>query len=588
MKTQKSHKSAAVTISIAVKILRDLGTDLSNSCADYLERGDHAAYLEQNPSFEGDCWRTFYRDYQACEILSKADFLTLPGVDRAKVALEKFRVSEENCRATNKRMWRLDSAGNGTPAEVLQALLLARRKIERVLGDFSWDEAVPLMAFGPGASIGLVRKKRHAWFKFGLERPTVTGECATIAEILIRMSPQWSKTAPETPGIPAGNLSIVRGSRVTTVPKNAKTDRVIAIEPLMNMFVQKGIGSVIRRRLRSVGIDLNDQTRNQELAKAGSLSGLLATIDLASASDSIALALVEWLLPDAWVSAMKMCRSKHCVLPSGEEIFLQKFSSMGNGYTFELQSLIFWAISSSVAVLKDESSRDISVYGDDIIVPRSVVADLISVLSFVGFKTNVDKSYWDGPFRESCGKHYFLGHDVTPLYIRKDVNDQERLLWLANGIRRLAHRMVGHGYGCDERLRPSYGFVCQKLDRSHVKLSIPDDYGDGGLVRDFDEARPVRHRYYDGYVVRHLQRSFATFVPSGQPALTLSLFNKEREGWPALHTMPTRFLLFSRSLHKAFSDGVVPFEVTTERYRRRIVKSVSPRWGDLGPWCSGW
>lgn len=138
------------------------------------------------------------------------------------------------------------------------------------------------------------------------------------------------------------------GNKVTTVPKNSKTDRVIAIEPLMNMYVQKGIGGAIRHSLRSVGINLNDQTSNQRLAREGSLQGKLATVDLSSASDSVSLLLVEELLPPDWVAAIKLCRSPCGVLPDGSVINYQKVSSMGNGFTFELESLIFWAACSSV------------------------------------------------------------------------------------------------------------------------------------------------------------------------------------------------------------------------------------------------
>jgi hypothetical protein len=584
MKASSRRVVVQETLSICISALRGLDTELSHRCADFLEKGDHASYLLQKPSFDVDCWRTFFRDYQAVELLSKFDGLTLPGVNREVVAIDKFLASEKNCRAVNERFQHFYSPGHGIPSELYAIYNRARVKIERILGSFSWDEAVPFMAFGPGASIGLTRKRRHPWYKFGSINPTSTGENAAIAELLIGSSPQWSKTVPVTPGIHPTNLLIVRGSRITTVPKNAKTNRVIAVEPLMNMFVQKGIGGVIRRRLKGVGIDLNDQTRNQILARKGSISGLLATIDLASASDSISRGLVEWLLPSDWVTAMKICRSSYSVLPSGEEIFLQKFSSMGNGYTFELESLIFWALSSACLESVGESSRDLSVYGDDIIVPCSVVPVLIPCLSYVGFETNVGKSFWEGPFRESCGKHYFLGHDVTPLYVRKDVGNAERKLWLANSIRRLAYRMMGLDYGCCARLRSTYDMVCRKVDRRYVKLSIPDGFGDGGLVRDFDEARPHRHRFFDGFVVQHLQRRFATFSPSGQPALTLSLFNKGGLV-QADHTDPYADRMSLRDFALRIRYGV-PFEVETERFRYGLVKTVVPLWGDLGPWCS--
>jgi hypothetical protein len=587
MKNTKYRHDVAFTRTICTKLLGALGTPLSLHAAELLKNGDDASVVNLPfPVFpdDGD-WRTFLRDYQAVELVSKLDCLNL-GVDTQQVAIEKFLESEKICYTTNQRFVRPDSV-SFPDTDVRSVFHSARRKIGRILGNFSWDEAGPLMAFGPGATIGLQRKYRHAIYKFGFLKPTVTGECATFADALIGASPQWSKTVSRL-GEAEGGLSIVRGSRVTTVPKNAKTDRVIAIEPMMNMFVQKGIGGVLRRRLKAVGVNLDSQLRNQDAAKRGSLGGL-ATIDLKAASDSISRSLVEWLLPNDWVLAMKVCRSKVCVLPNGEEIFLQKFSSMGNGFTFELESLIFWALLNESTRFLGESTRDNCVYGDDLICPVSVVDLLLRTLSFAGFTPNMEKSFWEGPFRESCGKHFFLGHEVTPMYVRKHVNTTERKLWLANSIRRLAHRLVGYGYGCCESLKDLYDYVVSKLDRRVARLSIPEGFGDGGLVRDFDESRPRSHRVsgnkpgpFEGFVYHHMRREYSSFVPCDQPSLTLALFQLERRAnYAGVSVYPYKGRCCVTVV------GELPLEVTTERWRDRFVKSVATQWVDLGPWVAG-
>lgn len=540
--------------------------------------GDISVIKAESPKPEsyGD-WRSFFCDWAAFNLGSKYESLDL-GIDRSSVAIEKFLQCEEYCRLMNVKFRHPDH----DPFQdrcVSEVFHLARRKIGRVLGVFSWDEAVPLMAFGPGASVGVSRRRCHVVDKFGLVKPTVTGECATLAAALIGASPQWSSTVPVLSGRPEDCFEIVRGSRVTTVPKNAKTDRVIAVEPLMNMFVQKGIGACIRRRLRSVKINLDDQTRNQDLARKGSIDSSLATIDLSSASDTISRGLVEWLLPDDWVTAMKHCRSVWCVLPSGEEKFVQKFSSMGNGFTFELESLIFWALCSACLHMKGESVRDLGVYGDDLIVPSHLAEFVIRVLSEAGFSTNTEKTFVTGPFRESCGKHFFQGHDVTPLYIRKDVADSEKLLWLANSIKRLAHRKVGMSYGVSDSLRAAYDLVIRSLPRDLRKLSIPEGFGDGGLVRDFDEARPRRHRYFDAFVTKHLRREYSTFRVCNQPALTASLFFLERRSGPLLS--------FTRNGLSGAVGGEVLLDKPTSRYRPRVVKLLVNRWCGLGPWVAG-
>ena len=196
------------------------------------------------------------------------------------------------------------------------------------------------------------------------------------------------------------------------------------------MFFQKGIGGTMRERLRRIGINLNDQSLNQRLALKGSITGELATIDLSSASDSVSLGLVDFLIPEDWREAIGVTRSHFCQLPGGSFACLKKVSSMGNGFTFELESLIFYALAKAVYPT-GKTGRDISVYGDDIIVPTAGVGQLVDLLKFCGFSTNVEKSFWSGPFRESCGKHYFRGHEVTPLYVRKDVTCIDDRVWLS-------------------------------------------------------------------------------------------------------------------------------------------------------------
>jgi hypothetical protein len=150
----------------------------------------------------------------------------------------------------------------------------------------------------------------------------------------------------------------------------------------MNIYVQKGIGGVIRNRLRSIGINLDDQTKNQRLAKIGSFSGRLATIDLSMASDCISRLIVEKLIRSDWLLALGQCRSPIGVLPSGRKIFYQKYSSMGNGYTFELETLIFLSLAYAWARLHGEDVDRISVYGDDIIVPSTMAEGFCGLLTW--------------------------------------------------------------------------------------------------------------------------------------------------------------------------------------------------------------
>jgi hypothetical protein len=199
------------------------------------------------------------------------------------------------------------------------------------------------------------------------------------------------------------------------------------------MYLQKGVGSFIRSQLRRFGINLNDQSRNQALAKLGSADGSLATVDLSSASDSICTEFVYQMVPTLWYSHLSAIRSPITII-DGDRHVNQMFSSMGNGFTFELQSLLYFALAKAVAY-HTRTPGVISVYGDDIIVPSEMCPLFIHVLSFFGFSTNEDKTFYDGPFRESCGGHFNSGVDITPFYIRKPIDDLHYTITVANQLR---------------------------------------------------------------------------------------------------------------------------------------------------------
>lgn len=243
---------------------------------------------------------------------------------------------------------------------------------------------------------------------------------------------------------------LVRGNRFTTVPKDGKTDRGIAIEPLGNLFCQLGWGRILKQRLSRVGLHTkhfggyfqleedtparryNDgQAIHRELARVGSRDDSWATIDLSDASDTVSLELVRWLLPPDWFRVLSACRSP-ATLADGKWIRLEKFSSMGNGFTFELETLVFCALSCAVAGLKP--GVDCFVYGDDIIVPKRSAADVLAILSLSGFIPNEDKSHISGRFRESCGGDYFDGVDVRPVFIKKLELDVIETMELHNNL----------------------------------------------------------------------------------------------------------------------------------------------------------
>jgi hypothetical protein len=179
---------------------------------------------------------------------------------------------------------------------------------------------------------------------------------------------------------------------------------------------------------------------------------------------------------------------------------------MGNGFTFEVESLIFWAIASTVvqAVTGTRYFRDhrVLVYGDDIIVPSCAYDQTLQALKVFGFIPNAEKSYGAGPFRESCGFHGFAGLDVTPFYIRRKISKLKDLFLLHNNLVRWGNRSLGYR---DDRLRELLAWVRSHAPEEWRKPRICDGYGDGAFIGSFDEVNPTRaKKWKEGWTVKVL------------------------------------------------------------------------------------
>jgi hypothetical protein len=280
-----------------------------------------------------------------------------------------------------------------------------------------------------------------------------------------------------------------------TVAKNYKIDRTICIEPDLNMFVQKGVGAFLRQRLRAKGgINLDSQDANREGARDLSL----ATIDFSMASDSVSQGLVRFLSPAFLLDWIQWTRSEFTVFPDKTLHRLSKVSSMGNGFTFELETAIFLSLARAV-VPQCEWSR-ILVYGDDVLLPVAYADDYLQLCHKAGFTPNRDKTHTEGPFRESCGMHVHSGFDVTPFFIRRPVNDLPELFLLHNNLRRWRDRV-------DPLLSSRQYDSVTRLLRSLRRLApsewrrprLPDGYGDGAFIGSFAEVQPRLHRDKHGY-----------------------------------------------------------------------------------------
>lgn len=224
--------------------------------------------------------------------------------------------------------------------------------------------------------------------------------------------------------------------RIVLVPKTLKSPRIIAIEPVCNQYIQQAILRPLVKALETTGaseghVNFRDQTINQDLALTSSKSRKYATLDMSDASDRVHEKLVDLMLYQFPVlkEAVFACRSTTALLPSGRTVQLAKFASMGSGLCFPVESMVFFTIcilsrlrSLSLPITPRnifKVSRDVYIYGDDIIVPTDEVSAVANDLSEFLLKVNYDKTFGAGMFRESCGMDAYDGTDVTPCYTRR-------------------------------------------------------------------------------------------------------------------------------------------------------------------------
>jgi len=246
-------------------------------------------------------------------------------------------------------------------------------------------------------------------------------------------SPRFSEVLDQVDVLEPGSELPVK---VISVPKTLKTPRIIAMEPSWMMFVQQGLlrcflDSFERDELLKRLIGFDDQTPNQELARQGSLDGLTATLDLSDASDRVSNQLVRALLSDfpTLSGAVDATRSRRADVPGHGVIRLAKYASMGSALCFPVEAMVFTTLifmgiqrSLNVSLTRQhvKSLADsVRVYGDDLIVPVEHVRTVVRTLELFGARVGQDKSFWTGRFRESCGKEYFMGQDVSIVRVRQ-------------------------------------------------------------------------------------------------------------------------------------------------------------------------
>jgi len=439
----------------------------------------------------------FATQYLQQEILTK--FLG-PDTDSADVrrrrAIEKLLGVERLNERTNARL-QYASIVDKDLGWISYGSLIRRIRslVRRIIGPLVLEEVFSAFSHTNGASTRVRKSSVTAIRK-------LSGE----AHISLSALPHWLSIicSSDYEHLNSGQTVTLReSSGLFTVPKKSDIDRVACKEPEINMLMQRACGNHIRRRLKQFGINLNDQTINQNKARDAYRDGL-ATIDLSSASDTISFLLVQQLLPVEWWSLLDDLRVKSTIIKGEPEPHqFELFSSMGNGFTFELESLIFYAITRVVSEYSGFDSSVISVYGDDIIAPNGIVPRLMRVLSLFGFIPNKKKTHSSGDFRESCGKHYKRGFDVTPFYIWRPIDTLPDLIRVLNRVMEWDAR--GWGFMTTPSLAAFHWKYSQHVPRVFWGGVDPEDCsslvtGDRPRMRVVPRTRSRSFPQYEGMV----------------------------------------------------------------------------------------
>lgn len=374
----------------------------------------------------------------------------MPGLDPDTAAVEGFLKSERRNRRINSvlRAYRVRDRARH-PAQSFM-----REWISSVIGESpNLKSILSRCDFSNGASLGVHGKATHFGNKCAKQltsTPTalkyftlgVLNNEQLLSYYSTELAAQSGKSIPLGDIVclaSAGELrdyferevKLVQEDKLSCVPKRYDRARTVGTPPTCNTFVQKGIDLEMRAFLRDrVNLDLSFQCVNQQMAFEGQSSEYKGipyiTLDVKDASNSILIEVVRALVSEEWFSFLNETRSPGCILPDGSRHRYELFCSMGNGFCFPLETLIFSSMCVAACKLVG-SPVDFRVYGDDIIVRQDVALVLCEILRAYGCRLNLSKSFIHGPFRESCGANWYEGQDVTPAYWRNAVTRRDGL-----------------------------------------------------------------------------------------------------------------------------------------------------------------
>jgi len=438
--------------------------------------------------------------------------------ERQEKTFSKFRSVHDHMRSfkSTSRL-ELPSCNDrvlSTMCRSRSVLLRARAVVRQLLTPFSTEEWFTACRNSKGSSVGVPFRDTSLERKFTYPL-SCTERVVPFFDMYLSFDPRLKLAIDHYNDHPVRQkkekYNIVEGSSATTVPKDDSIDRMIAIEPTLNMFFQQGLMALMYDRMKVVGLDVESLPEtHKKLARESSVSSLNATIDFSSASDCVSYDFMKWLLPPEWFGAIDMCRSPTISI-NGDVVELDIISTMGNAVTFPLETIVFFSLAHAVLLEEGGTNslhpewadlKKVSVFGDDCILPTSSAPRFIEVCESVGFLVNKEKSFYkleDEWFRESCGGDYLHGYDVRPFYLKGAVSTRLSSMepWVYTCINKILPKYISY-FGERDYLygRSTLSYLFGLLEKHGLLAKVvPSDFPEDSGILDNGDIRRLFKTY---------------------------------------------------------------------------------------------
>lgn len=363
---------------------------------------------------------------------------------------------------------------------VFKVLQKARHIIRVILGEYDAEEHMASCRFGKRACAKVPYSRSYLDLKFGAP---LTGSQEHIAwfKNYLHSDQLLSEVIAQCQGLPEPRYEMCETLTLSFVPKSYKSLRSIKPPTLIGSFYTYGLGRVLQDRLLKVGLDIRRlQRRHGRLVKSNSLTRQLVTADLSAASDSLTRELLRRLLPSAWYRACMLGVVPNVKLGISS-VRLQSVATMGDGHTFPLQTLIFYSILCAIGELVGVGGTHVSVYGDDLIYPRSFHKYVAGIFPKLHLVLNNDKTFVHDFFRESCGSDCYHGIDVRPFQYEgrsQHLSRQPYAVFLYKLYNGLTLRW------CEEEIPQTLAYLRSEICSSQdCILQVPPSFPDGAGLK---------------------------------------------------------------------------------------------------------